>query len=152
MSKHQVEFVIPLSLEDSSAACREAIAATGWRVMEQTETRFVCKEISPQSTSLTNPSKVEILLMRKSSNETNVVLNGSILGFGPFQSGHLKGQVGNIQNKIELFVKKTSPSSGDPSSISLADELEKLHNLKTQGILSEDDYQQAKSQILKKRV
>ena len=150
MSKYREEFNLSLSLDDSLRVCREAVADIGWRVMEQTATRLTCKEVTPQVTSFTWAAKVEILLSNDRPNETRVVLDSSIFGFGPIQSGHLKGQVGNLRNKIELAASKSnSPADAQPLG-SLAFELEQLAQLHTEGKLSDEEFQAAKSKIIGK--
>lgn len=104
MSKHQQEFDVNLSPDSTMIVCQEAVASLGWLVMDHSQTTMVCKEKAPQVTSFTWPVQIEILLASKSLGITRVTLKGSIFGIGPIQSGHLKGQVGNLRNRIELSV------------------------------------------------
>lgn len=127
------------------------MADLGWRVLEQSEKRLVCKEVAPQGTSFTWAAQVEILLTGESSDTTKVTLKGSIFGLGPVQSGHLKGQVGNLRNRIELASAKGRRPTGDQPTISLVSELEKLAELHARGSLSAEEYQHAKAQLLSKQ-
>lgn len=149
MSKYQEEFHVHLSLEDCMIACREAVAGLGWRVLEQSGKRLVCKELAPQGMSFTWAAQVETLLDGESPDKTRVTLKGSIFGLGPIQSGHLKGQVGNFRNRIELASVKRSKAAGETST-SLASELKKLAELHSQGAISDDEYNQAKARLLSK--
>jgi Bacterial PH domain/Short C-terminal domain len=52
----------------------------------------------------------------------------------------------------EVYRQRQSPSQLQQSSASIADELSKLANLKQQGIISEDEFQQMKQDLIKKRI
>lgn len=121
MSKSEYKFEVALGIEQVGLICRKAIAEMKWRMMEQGNERFVCKEVSPGITSFTNAAQVEIVLTPKSPNATGITFKGSISGFGPIQSGHLKGQMGNLKNQIQIMVEEqllnkrdvpTQPESG----------------------------------------
>ncbi len=152
MSTYQVKFTAPLGIDDVMMVCKEAVASTGWRVTEAGNTRLRCKEISVQSTSFTWPAEVMIELTTHETG-TTITMNGSIFGFGPIQSGHLEGQVGNLRNRIEVGLNKTieskkqaqfSQQQGSP----LVSELERLANLHEKGALTDDEFQQAKKKLL----
>jgi hypothetical protein len=151
MSKYREEFQLHTPLEDGMIVCREAVAGLGWRVLEQSEMRLVCKEVTPQGTSFTWAAQVEILLAGESADTTKVTLNGSIFGLGPIQSGHLKGQVGSLRNRIELGAAKSYRLARSQTSTTLASELEKLAELHTRGILSDEEYHKAKARLLSKQ-
>jgi hypothetical protein len=151
MSKHREEFELHTPLGEAVIACRKAVADLGWRVLEQSEKRLVCKEVAPQGTSFTWAAQVEIALARESPDTTKVTLNGSIFGLGPIQSGHLKGQVGNLRNRIELVSAESRRRIGDQPTTSLVSELEKLAELHARGSLSDLEYQHAKAQLLSKQ-
>jgi hypothetical protein len=48
-----------------------------------------------------NPSKIEVLLSA-SGDRTMVRLNGSIIGIGPLQKGHLIAEMQRLREAIEL--------------------------------------------------
>jgi hypothetical protein len=154
MSNHQERFVVPLGIAEVMMVCREAVASTNWRVTEAGKTRLSCKEVSAQSTSFTWPAEVTIEL---TSNEkgTIVTMNGSIFGFGPIQSGHLQGQVGNLRNRVEIGLRKAIETKKQAQVIqqqqqsgSLITELERLASLREKGALTDDEFQQAKKKLL----
>lgn len=155
MSKHSDEFTLDGSLSIVSDACSEAVADLGWRILDQEPGRIVVKEVAPKVTSFTWPAQIEILIWAGDDGETVVSLDGEIFGLGPVQSGHLKGQVGALRNKIEvIFRRNTSnrpssrPSSAPPTSNSLADELTKLKTLYDVGALSSTEFEAAKQRLL----
>jgi hypothetical protein len=97
MTKLYDEFKVELGVEQTSSACRRAIATIGWPVKESGPDRIVPKI----GVGLTrNPSKIEVLL-RRSGDETVVRLNGSILGIGPLQRGHLNAEMNRLRDEIE---------------------------------------------------
>lgn len=58
------------------------------------------------------------------------------------------GLMVEIQNYIEQRIGKPSGSSDSSGSISIADELRKLAELKDQGVLSEEEFQTAKRKLI----
>jgi len=119
MSKHQSEFRMNLPLAASLAACRTAVAMLGWRLTRQYETGLTCVEVPQTVLSFTNPVQVEIRVVRGGTNLTRIVLNGSIFGFGPFQSNHVRKQIERLTEEIEKASKQASTASvGYPSSAS----------------------------------
>jgi len=132
--------------------CREAVASIGWRVLESGRTRLRCKEVSVQSTSFNWPAEVTIELTTDEPN-TIITLNGSIFGFGPIQSGHLEGQVGNLSNRIVIGLNKiiqsmTEAYINQQQGSPLISELERLASLYEKGALTDDEFQQAKKNLL----
>ncbi len=101
MTKLHDEFTIALRVEGASSACRRAIAAIGWHVKESGPDRIVPKV----GVGLTrNPSKIEVLL-HESGDQTVVRLNGSILGIGPLQKGHLNAEMNRLRDEIEVAAR-----------------------------------------------
>lgn len=99
MSKVYDEIPLSANTNDAPRICRQAIAQLGWRVLEQSDTRFVVKEVSPQATSFTLAAKVELVIEPGSGSGSVVRLNGAISGVGPIQKNHLKGQVGESASR-----------------------------------------------------
>jgi hypothetical protein len=97
MTKLYDEFTVGLGVEETSSACRRAIASIGWRVKEAGPDRIV----PTIGVGLTrNPSKIEVLL-RGSGDQTVIRLNGRILGIGPLQRGHLNAEMNRLRDEIE---------------------------------------------------
>lgn len=111
MSKYSDEFVIEFAAELVMAACCEVAANLGWRVMEQSDLRLVCKEVASQVSSFTSPAKIEIMCVPSTNSSTQVSLKCSNFGYGPIQSGHVKGQVGNIRNRIMVALNNHKTSA-----------------------------------------
>lgn len=101
MTKLHDEFTVGLRVPETSSACRRAIATIGWHVKEIGPDRIVPKI----GVGLTrNPSKIEVLL-RESGDQTVVRLNGSILGIGPLQRGHLNAEMNRLRDEIEFAAR-----------------------------------------------
>ena len=154
MPNHADKFLAPLALDQVIMVCREAIASVNWRVLEQGTNRLKCKEFAIQSTSFTWPAEVEIILFPHPKG-TVIAMNGTIFGWGPIQASHLKGQMGNLKNRIEiglskLFEDQKQQAASIPisQSSSLITELERLANLHAKGMLTDDEFQSAKKKLL----
>lgn len=101
MTKLHDEFTVGLRVEETSAACHRAIATIGWPIKEVGPDRIVPKI----GVGLTrNPSKIEVLL-RGSGDQTVVRMNGSILGIGPLQKGHLNAEMNLLRGEILLAAR-----------------------------------------------
>jgi hypothetical protein len=148
MGTHREELVLDLRQSDAREVCREAVAGIGWNVLENNEVRLICSERA-NLTSFTGQAKVEIDLIPQTEDMTRIILIGSMFGFGPIVSGHLKGQVGDFRNRIQLAANKHSAPSNSFTN-SLASELERLGDLKSKGVISDEEFNQAKARLLGK--
>jgi hypothetical protein len=132
-----------------SNACQLAVADLGWRILAKTDSSITCKEVSPTWVSFTNAAQIEVLWREMSPTTTEIELNGSILGFGPIQSGHLRGQMGNLQNRIHLFLNKTNVVPEIfMTKLSISEELERLADMRSRDIISDEEFRAAKAKIL----
>ena len=145
MPKFSDEFVISCTMEKAMELCKNAVAQLGWKVLNQTSSSITCKEVTSQATSFTFPVEVTISLSN-ANNEMKIILDGTIFGLGPIQSGHLKGQVGRLRNIIEVENSKAQPIMTEQTSIS--DELTRLADMYSKGLLSEDEFKAAKAKII----
>ena len=69
----------------------------------QSHDLIVCKEVAV--VGVTWPAEVAVSWFNLRG-RTGVRLRGSIWGFGPVQSGHLKGQMGNLLSRIEVIAAR----------------------------------------------
>jgi hypothetical protein len=119
--------------------------------LEDEGRRLVVKEVTPQSINFTWSAKVEIVIEEESAG-SEVLLNGSITGMGPVQKGHLRGQLGALRNKIDLAAQDAATDGnvgGGAGEIS--GELERLAGLHKSGVLTDEEFGQAKAQLLERR-
>ena len=131
-------------------ACRRAISDLGWRLLEDDGRRLVVKEVSPKVTSFTWAAKVEVMI-EEDGDGSEVLLNGSITGMGPVQKGHLRGQLGALRNKIDLAAQDVAAAgSGGNGKAEISGELERLAGLRQSGVLTDEEFAQAKAQLLER--
>ena len=132
-------------------ACRRAISDLGWRLLEDDGRRLVVKEVSPKATSFTWAAKVEVVV-EEDGNSSEVLLNGSITGMGPVQKGHLRGQLGALRNKIDLAAQDAAAAgNGGSDTAEISGELERLAGLHQSGVLTDEEFAQAKAQLFERR-
>ncbi len=99
MSKHAETFVLPVPIPDALRACQTALAGPGWTVSAQGSDRLTAREV-PQPVSWGNPVTVEVALAA-ADGQTRVSLSGANGGFGPIQTNHVKGRLGELRRAIE---------------------------------------------------
>lgn len=106
MARFRDEFNINLPIAVAMIVCRKAIGSLGWRVSEQSQTRLYCEE---HHNWYAKVPKVEVILNTISPDVTNVTLNCSISGWGPFVARYLKKKTRILRNVIELASGYTAP-------------------------------------------
>ncbi len=141
MSKQREEFNLSLPLDDALSACLEAAATNGWRVLQHSRVRLICKEARSIAWT-TFPVKVVITLSSDEAYATKVILSGSNWGLGPIQSAHVREKVVFLRDTIQSFA-----IAGRQKSKHLVADLEALVELHTKGSLSDEEFQAAKSNI-----
>ena len=146
--KCMIEFMVNYPVEIVCVSCKEAIAQLGWKIIKQSSSFIKC--IEPISgVSFNWATRIEVSWQENGSS-LKIRLNGSIAGFGPIQSNHLKGQIGNLHNRIELCLRNEAALRRNASApqFSIAEELDKLIKLRVRGILTEDEFQSAKEKLI----
>ena len=151
MSKHRDTLELDLPAGAAEQACRRAISELGWRLLEDEGRRLVVKEVSPKVTSFTWAAKVEVVIKENSAG-SEILLNGSITGMGPVQNGHLRGQLGALRNRIGLASQDVADDSNDGTGDGeISGELERLAGLRGSGVLTDEEFAQAKARLLGRR-
>jgi len=144
MSQHWFDAEFPQPLPTVAAAYRQAIAGFGWQILEDRKSGVVCKEPTKPITSFTFAAKIDIS-WQQVDERTKVKLDGSIMGWGPLQLGHLKGEMGRLQTSVKLILQQSAiatPPSG------LAVDLQRLGEMKDKGLLSNEEFSQAKAKLI----
>lgn len=141
MSKQREEFNLSLPLDDTLGACLEAAATNGWRVLQHSRIRLICKEAKSIGW-ITFPVKVVITLSSDAAYTTEVILNGSNWGLGPIQSARVREQVAFLRDTIQSLASVRRQKSNH-----LVANLETLVELHAKGTLSDEEFQAAKSKI-----
>lgn len=98
-----------------------------------------------------NPSNIEVLLAPADDSRTTVTLNGSIVGIGPLQKSHLRGEMNRLRNAIEVAASQSLPTHAADLSRAERDpveQLRKLGELRDAGVLSDDEFEAKKAELL----
>lgn len=152
MSKHNQTIRLAVAPDQALLFCQEVFKDFGWRVQEVSGTGMTAKEVVPQLTGFTWPARIDVVLKGLGPADTELVIHGSIMGAGPIQSNHLKGQVGRFLNSLSVLIdKSTAGTSSSPVAVpatGLAAELRSLAELHAAGVLSDDEFASAKSKLL----
>lgn len=143
------DFDLLVAPDRALALCRQAVADLGWRVLDQGPDLIRCKEVAVSGFSFNWPAEIQLVVESEAPGVSTVYLDGKIFGLGPIQKSHLQGQMGNLRNRIELLASQRSSAGASASGAgSLSGELQKLAALKQQGLLTEEEFQQAKARLL----
>ncbi len=146
MPRYESRLEVSLPVDTCMVVCREAVAQLGWRMQRLEARELVAKE----SSDWWKPSGVEInvLLVPTSEGSTLVTLRGSVLGLA--YRSHLLGQIGNLQNRIELLARQHQQCNvpRDNRVTDIAAHLERLASLHKQGVLSDEEFGKAKERLL----
>jgi hypothetical protein len=146
MSKQELKATLSTDPPKTMELCRRIIAEMGWKIEAQSENRLVCKELVDMWMKGVWPVKLELTVQTDAAGSL-LLVKGTNSGIGPIQSNHVKGQVGNFINRLTLAIQAPA-ASPPPSHPGLSAELEKLSELREQGVLTDDEFAAAKSRIL----
>ncbi len=111
MSRRKDAFLISVDMTEAMKICRDAVASTGWLILDQNETGITIKE--PGAINL-NQGTWSVTLKIECVHEaggTMVSMEGKNFGFGPIQSKHVAGQIGRFRNLVELASAKTNTTA-----------------------------------------
>jgi hypothetical protein len=151
MSKYNEKLNVNLPEKNVMEICKSVIAKLGWAVLDQSQNNIKCKETGKFDINKANFFAVVEIILRESNDNTEINLNGSVFGMGPFASKHILGEVTKVKNMIEVEINQFKNNQGKSSNvvnISVATELEKLASLHSKGILSDDEFKNAKNKLL----
>ncbi len=115
MSKHSEQFRAPGSADEAARLCSEVLRSLGWQVM-QSGGGLVARE-GANPLAMHSPAQLELRFAPDAAGGTRVVLDGSIFGFGPFQSKHLKEAMARFRQAAERSVSRAmAPPAGPQAS------------------------------------
>lgn len=145
MSKFNDSFMVNLPEDKASFACRNAISSVGWKILSESDRFF---KIKNSVGATTWPVTIEIRINSEGA-QTEIELNGSCFSMGPVQLNNVKNNVSNIKNSIIAFagnMQQQTPAAQN----SITDEIQKMAELHRQGIISDDEFNSFKTQLLNK--
>jgi hypothetical protein len=93
-----------------------------------------------------NPAKLAVSLAADGES-CLVSIRSSNLGFGPIQGGHVKGVAETFLSNVRLHLDRTSQQAKSASG-GIADDIQKLVVLNTQGLLTDEEFAIAKAKLL----
>ena len=142
MSSHTESFEIEKDYENVKQSCRYAFKEMQVMVKKEKGNEFIANE--KFSFGFSNPAKIEVSVVPE-GNSTTLKLKVSNMGLGPIQGKHCKTVANTFINAVKF---KSSENSSIESKSSEADELKKFADLKEQGIITEEEFNTKKKQIL----
>lgn len=142
MSSHSENFVIDKNKEQVKQSCRYAFKEMQVMVKKESDQLFVANERF--SFGFGNAAKIEVTIIPE-ADSTTLKLKVSNIGFGPIQSKHCQTVANTFINAVKCQTPETSASEYKNSE---ADELKKFAELKNQGIITEEEFNAKKRQIL----
>ena len=150
MPKYEDELVLDLSSEASWEACREGVTSLGWALQGEGEGYLACKEVGNPAPWVSGhwAVQVEIVVTAEPSGSTRVAIYGSNWGWGPIQSNHVRDQVTKLRSRIDSIAGKRAASGRGQARQAVSSELEKLGQLHAQGVLTDEEFRDAKRRIL----
>jgi hypothetical protein len=177
VSRHRKDFDLQLPLGESLKACQVALLNIGWSFERKPDKAFITAWEPQKLLSTAWAVKTTIYLKPNPDGSTRITIEGSNFGFGPVQKAHLKQQVNLLANYVEQAVGTSSSPTEGPHSTethrydfsydllgrlkglagnlantqhpdSLSSELERLADLHNKGILTDEEFQKAKSRLI----
>jgi hypothetical protein len=106
MPKQQLSVNLDLSPSRILQEFQRAAVQTGWQILSSSHSELVCQEVVNMPATHW-PAKVMIRAVTSGGSGSQVTLDGTIAGFGPIQSNHLK-------QSLENLVEAVSEQVGQP--------------------------------------
>lgn len=103
MPKQQLSVNLDLPPSRSLQAFQRAAAQMGWQILSSSHAELVCQEVVNMPATHW-PTKVTISAVASGGSGSQVMLDGSIAGFGPIQSNHLKQSLENLVEAVSRQV------------------------------------------------
>lgn len=104
MSRHDETFQISLPPERAKPLCAEAIESLGLPITTDLGHGLVSTESF--KIGFTWPVTIQVLINYGDAGMSCITINGSNFGFGPIQSGYVKGKVIALRQRIEQMSQK----------------------------------------------
>ncbi|MDB4623309.1 SHOCT domain-containing protein [bacterium] len=143
MSSHKDSKLASASIDKTAQACRFSFKEMQLLVKKDNGVAFIANE--KMRFGFANPAKLEVEL-QSSGNETRINVKASNLGIGPIQGGHVKGVLETFLSNVRLKINSDQQQALTGSD--LASQLQKLAEMKAQGLLSDEEFSAAKAKLL----
>ena len=151
MSKVNCEFIINYGLEEVNSICRKAFNNNSNFTASGSNNEYTIKETQQRTDwSTTWPATSVVKLECLDSNTTKVFIKTSNFGFGPIQSNYCKQIMGTIQNIIISEADNRKNMINNTNETSIIEKIKQLSALKDNGILTQEEFETKKSELLSK--
>lgn len=151
MSKVNCEFIVNCGLEEVNSICRKVFNNNSNFTASGSNNEYTIKETQQRTDwSTTWPATSVVKLEYLDNNTTRIFIKTSNFGFGPIQSNYCKQIMGTVKNFIisETENKNNDTMAVNSNKISAIEKIKKLSELKDNGILTHEEFELKKSELL----
>ena len=144
MSRFSTEVRVNASVSDVLRRGQSILEEMDLLFEDRSMSRLIFKE--KQRFDPYNPVEIEVQV-RNNGGETVIELDGRNLGEGPYQETHVKRMIFELMDRLEEQLPRhfQNEERSDPG---LAEELEVLSRLHSQGVLTDFEFARAKKKLL----
>ena len=154
MAKYFERFELDHDIHDCIKASEDAIEELGWKLIKHDDNEFLMKN-REFSYGKKYPVNIEMTLSSKNESSTKFSLNGDldrmIPSFGPIIKNYVKEEMQILRTAIEKSLKNTDNNieNQKENDNEIDSKLLKIKDLYDKELISEEDYQKKKEEILK---
>lgn len=146
MASFQTQVTLPMAPKDVVFGCQQSAKDLKWSVLEVSADSVTIKVAG--SNNVWGYKATSKLIVSIASRDGGSVIDFAIStpGFGPIANKWLQEAVGNLINSLTLFGKNIS--SNTASEYDLGGQLEKLAELFSKGLISEEEFKKSKKKLI----
>jgi hypothetical protein len=112
MARRSRTFELESPAGQSAAGCRRALRHLGWEVTVATDGRLLGYEDPTRLRCIEGPIRLEVQVLAREDDGTEVVLEASMAGRGPIQSKRLREKIPALEREIRRQARlATAPSN-----------------------------------------
>jgi hypothetical protein len=105
MASRSFSFELESAPEQSAAGCRRALRDLGWEVSVASDGRLVAREDLALLRCMEGPIDLELRLLPRADDRTEIVLEATMVGRGPIQSKRLRERIPALERQIQRKVR-----------------------------------------------
>ena len=144
MSTYNEKFTIEKDIDIVSQDCRYALNQMWVAIENESAYAFTIQE-KISLFSFGNPAKLQISLSEMKKGKTEIEVKSTNFGFGPVQDKHVESAASKFINAVKL---KANEANNAYAALTEADALKKFAELRDQGVISQEEFEAKKKQIL----
>jgi hypothetical protein len=100
MARRSRSFELESPTEPVAAGCRKALRDLGWEISVASDGRLVGRENLMSLRCIEGPIHLEVQVLPRPDDGTEIVLEASMAGRGPIQSKHLRERIPALEREI----------------------------------------------------